>query len=68
MFGFHRVHFVWITPKAQIAIGLFPGAAAGCLMLRFSGTSIAVPVALLLGLSIGAESNLIAVLTARHFA
>ncbi|MDB5576399.1 MAG: major facilitator superfamily 1 [Bradyrhizobium sp.] len=56
-----------IAPAA-VAIGLFALAATGAIMLALNGVAYALPAALVLGLSVGAEGNLIAVLTGRHFA
>jgi MFS family permease len=56
-----------IAPAA-VAIGLFLLAATGGVMLGLAGVTYAFAAALVLGLSVGAEGNLIAVLTARHFA
>lgn len=56
-----------IAPAA-VAIALFLVAASGALILALFGAAYAVVAALVLGLSVGAEGNLIAVLTARHFA
>lgn len=55
-----------IAPAA-VAIGLFLLATSGGVILGLFGTAHAFAAALVLGLSVGAEGNLIAVLTARHF-
>ena len=41
--------------------------AAGMVLLAFGGTGIALPAALLIGLSIGAEGDVVSYLTARYF-
>jgi len=53
---------------ALVAMGLFLLAASGAIILGEFGVTYGHVAALVLGLSVGAEGNLIAVLTARHFA
>lgn len=50
-----------------VAATLFALTAAGCLVLLYGGPGVAVFAAALIGLSLGAEADLIAYLTARYF-
>jgi MFS family permease len=52
----------------RVTMGLFALAAAGIATLALGGTAVALPAAAVIGLAVGAEGNLISVLTARHFA
>ncbi len=50
-----------------VAATLFSLTAAGCLVLLYGGPGLAVFAAALIGVSLGAEADLIAYLTARYF-
>ncbi len=52
---------------ALVAMGLFALAALGVAVLALSGAGLAVLCAVIIGLAVGAEGNLISLLTARHF-
>lgn len=54
-------------PAPIVAATLFAVAAAGVLLLAVGGPRVAVPAALITGLAVGAEGDLIAFLTARYF-
>lgn len=51
----------------QVAALFFAGAAAGCLLLAVGGVGLAPVAALAIGLSLGAEVDFMAFLTARYF-
>ena len=50
-----------------IAAALFLAASAGFLMLAFAGAAAALPGALIVGVAIGSEVDLLSYLCARHF-
>jgi MFS family permease len=54
-------------PAPWVAGGLFAIAAAGLVLLSAGGASVAVAGALITGVAVGAEGDLIAFLTARYF-
>ena len=54
-------------PAAIVTVALLLCAAAGLLMLGLGGVTFAAPGAIVTGLAIGAEVDLIAFLVARHF-
>jgi cyanate permease len=51
----------------HVAALFFAGAAAGCLLLALGGVGLAPVAALAIGLSLGAEVDFMAFLTARYF-
>jgi predicted MFS family arabinose efflux permease len=54
-------------PPSAVTAGVFVLAALGMVMLASGGAALAVPGALILGLAIGAEVDLLAFHTARYF-
>ncbi|MGY3547463.1 MFS transporter [Bradyrhizobium sp. USDA 4469] len=54
-------------PANLVAAAVFMLAAAGLLLLANFGVALAIPGALLVGLSIGAEIDLMAYIVSRHF-
>jgi len=65
-----RVLIGWLSDRmnpAWLAMASCAVCAAGCIALALGGTGMAVVGALALGAAIGAEADLIAILTARNF-
>lgn len=55
------------VPPALVTAGLFLLASGGLLALAFGGTALSVPGALITGIAIGAEGDLMAFLVSRFF-
>jgi MFS family permease len=54
-------------PARAVTAGLFIFSSAGLLMLAFGGVELAIPGALVLGVAVGAEIDLLSFLAARYF-
>ncbi|KAF1036151.1 MAG: hypothetical protein GAK33_04154 [Burkholderia lata] len=67
---FGRLLVGWLIDRffaPRVALFLFTVTAAGCLLLMIEGKAFASVTALLIGLSLGAEVDMISYLTSRYF-
>jgi MFS family permease len=66
-----RIVIGWILDNVYapfVALGVFVLSAAGCLLLAYGGTDLAIVAAALIGVALGGEIDLIAYLVSRYFA